>query len=173
MRPITFLLVFVLAGFLFGCNTKVDLIEEGIESAVVYGFIDPDLDTQFVKITHTFLTDRNAFDVAQIQEMSEYKDLEAYVIAYDGNDSIDAYLLKEKTVTDRDSGVFYYPTQTVYYITEPINNDLSYELKFFGSDNEVSSKTAIVGDFNTNNSLESPIISFVSEFDVSGSTYTS
>lgn len=173
MRTGILLLVYVLAGFIFSCNTKVDLIEDGVESAVVYGFLDPNLDTQFVKIIHTFLTDGNAFDAAQIQEISEYKDLEAYVIVYNGSDSINAYLLQEKTVTDKDSGVFYYPVQTIYYFTEPINHDLSYELKFFGSGNEVSSKTAIVGDFNANNTLLSPIISLVLEFDVSGSTYRS
>ena len=171
MRPLTFLLIFILASFLIACETKVDIHIEGEESAVVIGLLDPTLDTQFVKITHTFLTDGNAFDVAQIQEMSEYHDLEAYVIVYDGSDSVDSYLLQEKTVTDKDSGVFYYPAQTVYYFTEPLNYDYMYELKFFGSENEVSSTTEIVGDFNTNISILFPTISLVEEFDFSGSKY--
>ena len=171
MRPLTFLLIFVSASFLIACETQVDIHIEGEESAVVFGFLDPTLDTQFVKITHTFLTDGSAFDAAQIQEMSEYNDLEAYVIVYDGTDSVDSYLLLEKTVTDKDSGVFYYPAQTVYYFTEAVNNDYTYKLSFFGSGKEVESYSDVIGEFTEENSMLFPIVSLVVLYEANNTVY--
>ncbi len=169
----TFLLSFLIVlFFISSCDTKVDLIDEGLETAVVYGFIDPTVDTQFVKITKTFVTEGSAVEGAMDPELSEYKNLEAYVIAYDGSDSVDSYLLMEKTVTDKDSGAFYYPVQTVYYFTDQVNFDYSYELAFNGSGNEVRSTSEVVGEFNDNNTINSDIVNLVALFDVTGSNYS-
>ena len=164
-------ILFIVVLLLTACDTSVDLIDEGKETAVVYGFLDPGVDTQFVKITHTFVTEGSAVEAAQDPEQSEYQDLEAYVIAYDNNDSVDSWLLDEKIVTDKDSGAFYYPVQTVYYFTAPLNYDYEYELSFFGSGKEVKSRTRPVGEFIPNNSILFPNFSLVSQFDVNGSVY--
>lgn len=147
------------------CETKVDLIDEGKEQAVVYGFIDPTQDTQFVKITHTFLTEGSAIEGAQDPSLSQYQDLEAYVTAFSNNDSVDSFLLNEKVVTTKDSGAFYYPVQTVYYFAEPINDDYTYGLNFFGSGSPVASNTSVVG-FKQDNSMIVPNISLVTSFDL-------
>lgn len=150
---VLFFITIVLVGAIISsCETKVDLIDEGKESAVVFGFLDPTVDTQFVKITKTFVTEGSAIDAAQDPEISEYDNLQVTVIAFDGNDTVESYLLQEKTVTNKDSGAFYYPVQTVYYFTEPLNVDYDYEISFFGSDKNVVSKTEVVGDFRPNNS---------------------
>jgi hypothetical protein len=164
--------------FIYSCTTKVDLVQEGLEKSVVYGFIDPTVDTQFVKITKTFATEGNAFDSAQDPSLSEYQNLEAYIVVYDGSDSVNAYLLQEKIVTDKDSGAFYYPVQTVYYTDEIVfgaNNDPQYdydfEVQFSASGNDVSSKVAVVGAFEPNNTQSFPNISLVAIFNESGSSY--
>lgn len=178
MRFWTYLLAIGFSVLLYSCETKVDLIAEGEESPIVYGFLSPSTDTQFVKITKSFLTDGNAFVGAQDPSLSEYENLEAWIIAWDGNDSITSYLLQEKTVTDKDSGVFYYPVQTVYYTDEIVfddDNDPQYdydfEIKFNGSGRDVTSKTVVVGKFLPNNTQAFDVINFVSLFNVSGSAY--
>ena len=153
------------------CDTKVDLVEEGRETAVIYGFLDPNIDTQFVKITKSFITEGSAIDAALYPENSQYDNLEAYVTAYDDGDTVDSYLLYEKIVNDKDSGAFYYPTQMVYYFTEPLNSDYTYDINFFGSDNDVSSSTSVVGDFKNDATTNSPTINLVFQFDVGGSIY--
>jgi len=169
--PFLSLIFLVVFGFLIGsCETKVDLIDTTKEKAAVFGFLDPTVDTQFVKITKTFVTEGSAVEAAQDPEISEYKNLEAYVVSYDGKDTIDTYLLQEKTVTDKDSGAFYYPVQTVYYFTEPLNDDYEYEISFTGSGNDVSSKVPVVGDFIPNITINDPTVKLVLQFSTSGST---
>jgi len=168
-RSITALLII---GFsINSCDTKVDLVEEGRETAVVYGFLDPNIDTQFVKITKSFVTDGNAIDAALDPVNSQYDNLEAYVTAFDDGDTIDSYLLNEKIVTDKDSGAFYYPVQTVYYFTEPLNSDYTYNINFFGSDNDVSSSTSVAGNFRNDATTNSQTINLVYQFILGGSMY--
>jgi hypothetical protein len=158
--------------FISSCDTNVDLIEEGKETSVVYGFLDPTIDTQFVKITKTFVTTGNAFNAALDPEFSEYKDLEAYVYALnEDKDTLATFLLEEKTVTDKDSGAFYYPVQTVYYFIGPLNPDYDYQIDFFASDHDVVSKAAVVGDFVNNITTNTDVINLVTTFNVSGSIY--
>lgn len=162
----------------YACETKVDLVAEGEEVPVVFGFIDPTLDTQFVKITKSFITEGSAFDAAMDPSLSEYENLEAYIIEWDGNDSINGYLLQEKIVTDKDSGVFYYPVQTVYFTDDIVftsDNDPKYdhefEVRFSESGRDVSSKIEVVGAFKTNNFQSFNSVVLVSIYDPSGSSY--
>ena len=169
----TFFLSTLIAMFLISsCDTKVDLVEEGLESSVVFGFMDPTVDTQFVKITKTYVTEGSAVEGAQDRELSEYQNLAAYVMVYDDDgDSVNSHLLQEKIVTDKDSGAFYYPVQTVYFFTDVVNFDYSYEIGFKGSGNEVRSNTVVVGAYKNNATTNSPIVNFVRDFDITGSDY--
>lgn len=174
----TYLLFLGFLLLVFSCETKVDLVADGEETPIVYGFIDATADTQFVKITKSFVTEGNAYNAALVSGNSEYTDLEAYIIQRDGNDTIASYLLSEKIVTDKDSGVFYYPVQTVYYTDEIVfadeddpKYDHSFEISFYGSEKNVSSKSNVIGVFEPNNSQALGDISFVSLFDYNGSSY--
>jgi len=171
MRIIYSLLFFVFIFLISACETKVNLVAQGEESSVVIGFLDPTVDTQFVRINKTFITDGSAIDAAQNRELSEYNDLEAYVYALDGNDTINTFLLQEKNVTNKDSGLFFYPEQTVYYFVGSVNTDYSYSINFFGSGKDVSGLTKVVGEFIDNNSLLLPTIRLVNVFNVDGSVY--
>ena len=55
------------------CDTDVDLTAPYASTTVVFGLLDPQADTQFVKITKTFLGDGNLNDYAMIRDSSEYK----------------------------------------------------------------------------------------------------
>ena len=169
----TFLLSTLIVLFLISsCDTKVDLIEEGLETSVVFGFMDPTVDTQFVKITKTFVTEGSAIEGAQDPDLSEYKNLEAYVVVYDNDgDSINSYLLQEKIVTDKDSGAFYYPVQTVYFFTEMVDFDYSYEIGFTGSGNEVRSNTVIVGAYKNDITTNLPEVRFVDDFEIGATDF--
>lgn len=59
--------------FLSSCETDVDLTAPYASTTVVFGLLDPQADTQFVKITKTFLGDGNLNDYAMIRDSSEYK----------------------------------------------------------------------------------------------------
>lgn len=178
MRTWTKLFILGLILSVYACETKVDLIADGEETPVVFGFIDPTVDTQFVKITKSFITEGSAFDNALDPSLSEYENLETWVYEFDGSDKIDSFLLQEKVVTDKDSGVFYYPVQTVYFTDDIVfsgNNDPRYdhefEIKFSENGKDVSSKANVVGAFKPNNTQAFNVITLVSIFDAAGSSY--
>jgi len=176
-RRIIFLFIGAILAF-YSCTTKVDLVAEGEEKSVVFGFIDPTVDTQFVKITKTFTTEGNAYEAALDPSLSEYSNLEAYILKMDGDDTVATYLLQEKTVTDKDSGVFYYPVQTVYYTDEinfsgnsDPNYDYNYQLQFTALGVDVKSEVPVVGPFEINNTQAIGTINFVNVFNPAGSNY--
>jgi hypothetical protein len=172
MRTTFFLSTIIVLFLISSCETKVDLIDEGLESSVVFGFLDPTIDTQFVKITKTYVTEGSAVVGAQDPELSEYTNLAAYVIVYDEDgDSVNSHLLQEKIVTDKDSGAFYYPVQTVYFFTEMVDFDYSYEIGFMGSGNEVRSNTEIVGAYKNDITTNLPKVQFVDDFEIGATDY--
>ena len=122
--------------FLSSCETEVDLTAPYASTTVVFGLLDPQADTQFVKITKTFLGDGNLNDYAMIRDSSEYKweefsslRIEEYVT---GNPNpIAIHNLQPITIHDKDvNGMFYGPEQTVYYFASPsgINPNAKYKL---------------------------------------------
>ena len=179
MKIGTFTFLAALLCLTYSCETKVDLVAEGEESPIVYGFIDATADTQFVKITKSFITEGNAFQGAMDPSLSEYEDLDAYIVEYDGSDSVNAFMLKEKTITNKDSGVFYYPVQTVYYTDEigfgesnDPRYDHTFEIAFTGSGKDVSSKTDVIHPFVPSNTVLLSKVRLVTFFDPAGSNYT-
>ncbi|MEY4125105.1 MAG: hypothetical protein RL770_1686, partial [Pseudomonadota bacterium] len=55
------------------CTTEVELNAPYKSTTVVFGLLDPKLDTQYIKINKTFLGDGNNYDFALIRDSSEYK----------------------------------------------------------------------------------------------------
>lgn len=119
------------------CDTDVDLTAPYASSTVVFGLLDPQADTQFVKITKTFLGDGNLNDYALIRDSSEYKweefsslTIEEWV---DGaTEPSNTFNLQPITIHNKDvNGIFYGPEQTVYYFPTPavgLNADRKYKL---------------------------------------------
>lgn len=66
-----FLLFLITSMFaLNSCETDVNIFEEGKETTVVYGYLDVDADTNYIKITKSFIG--NAVDNAPIYSNSNY-----------------------------------------------------------------------------------------------------
>ncbi len=122
--------------FLSSCETEVDLTAPYASTTVVFGLLDPQADTQFVKITKTFLGDGNLNDYAMIRDSSEYKweefsSLRIEEYATGNPNPIAIHNLQPITIHDKDvNGMFYGPEQTVYYFASPsgINPNAKYKL---------------------------------------------
>jgi hypothetical protein len=122
--------------FLSSCETDVDLTAPYASTTVVFGLLDPQADTQFVKITKTFLGDGNLNDYAMIRDSSEYKweefsSLRIEEYATGNPNPIAIHNLQPITIHDKDvNGMFYGPEQTVYYFASPtgINPNAKYKL---------------------------------------------
>jgi hypothetical protein len=118
------------------CETEVDLTAPYASTTVVFGLLDPQADTQFVKITKTFLGDGNLNDYAMIRDSSEYKWEEFAALKIEeyatGNPNpIAIHNLQPITIYNKDvNGMFYGPEQTVYCFASPngINPNAKYKL---------------------------------------------
>lgn len=121
-----------MAFFLVSCSTKVDIYADYKEIPVVYGLIEADADTNFVKITKAFCGNNdnpiNAFEVAQIYDSSDYPGkLDAFIEELKSNSGQSyrptgrKFGLDTLTLHDKTEGLFYSPHQKVYYTTERFN----------------------------------------------------
>ena len=62
----------LLAATWWGCSTDVDLTAEYQSIPVVYGLLEMEADTQWVRINRTWLGDGNQIEAAAIRDSSEY-----------------------------------------------------------------------------------------------------
>lgn len=150
----------MLASLFNACNTDVDLYADYKDITVVYGLLDCNLDTNYVKITKAFLGPGNALEIAQNPDSCNYPGkLDAKIIEYrsllnqNNYQVTNVYPLDTITIHTKEPGVFYAPDQKVYYTKEKIrsNNNqykYKYELQINRGDTIISSETTIVGGGN-------------------------
>ena len=73
MKKINLLFILLLMSVIFvlnSCETDVNIYKEGEETTIVYGYLDVDADTNYVKITKSFIG--NAIENAPIYSNSNY-----------------------------------------------------------------------------------------------------
>jgi hypothetical protein len=146
--------VFVLLSFaaLASCSTDIDLYADYKQIPIIYGLLDASADTNFIKITRSFYTEGDAYQVAVNPDSSNYPGkLDVRLVEYCNNDSIREIILDTITKHTKEQGVFYAPSQKLYYTTERLhlnsaNQRYSYRLKVVLPDRTLSTKAKIVGD---------------------------
>lgn len=155
-------IIVVVAALLgMGCNEDVELNAPYKSTTIVFGLIDPDpnndavfnaLDTQWVRITRTFLGDGNNNNYAAIRDSSEYREsdfVSKVVQEINANGDVTAtFDLTAVTVANKSvNGIFYGPEQTLYYFTAPngINTEAQYRILLdFANKEDVSAITEVV-----------------------------
>lgn len=133
MKILRFIPIFYIFIVVFySCTSDVELYADYKDVAIIYGMLDPNADTNFIKITHAFCGTNdapiNANEVALISDSSHYPGkLDVRVIEQKntyGNQyqpTGRVFLLDTMTIHNKEEGVFYSPDQVVYYTTEPFN----------------------------------------------------
>ena len=140
------------ACFLGACSTDIDLYADYKQVPVVYGLLDANADTNYVKITRMFYVQGDAYQVAQNPDSSNYPGkLDVRLVEYCNEDSIREIVLDTITNHNKQSGIFYGPCQKLYYTTEPLgrntkNNQYSYCLKVVLPDRVLTTKADLVGN---------------------------
>lgn len=137
----------------YSCDTEVHLNAPYQSTTVLYGLLDPGADTQFVKITKTFLGDGNFYDYALIRDSSEYKWEEFNSIVVEeyaaGNPNpVATHTLNPIVIHNKNiNGVWYGPEQTVYYFPTPsgLNGTHTYKIVVdFVSRTDVNATTNVI-----------------------------
>jgi hypothetical protein len=143
------------------CSEEVEINAPYESTTILFGLIDPDpnndgtfdaLDTQWVRITRTFLGEGNNNDYAMIRDSSEYQEsdfVSKVVELLDENSTIiQSYPLVATTVANKSvNGIFYGPEQTLYYFipSNGIQTIGSYRINLdFANKKDVSAITNVV-----------------------------
>lgn len=145
---VRFLCILTTLTALSSCDTHVDLYGDYEDITVVYGLLDKNSDTNYVKITKAFVGPGNADQLAQNYDSSNYDyKLNAELREFWGKNLIGTYPLDTVTIHGKEEGLFYSSGQTVYYTTATLNKDLKYQL-FITKDNgdTVTASTTVVDD---------------------------
>ena len=112
----------------WGCSTEVDLTAPYDSIPVVYGLLEVDADTQWVKINRTWLGDANQLGAAQIPDSSEYPEgsVMAKIVELIPSESGEIvgnelatgveWMLQDTVLENKSTdGIFFGPSQRVYF----------------------------------------------------------
>ena len=145
------------------CSTDVDLYADYKDITIVYGLLDSDKDTNYVKINRAFLGPGNALEIALIEDSCNYPyKLDAKIIEYKASIGNTNYQKTREIQLDtitihnkNQEGFFYAPDQVVYYTTEKIYSNTDkfkyrYELLIDRGDTIISAVTDMVGGYGFN-----------------------
>lgn len=112
----------------WGCSTEVDLTAPYDSIPVVYGLLEVDADTQWVKINRTWLGDGNQLVAAQIPDSSEYPEgsVTAKIVELIPSESGEIvgnelatgveWMLQDTVLENKSTdGIFFGPSQRVYF----------------------------------------------------------
>lgn len=172
----------LMAGVWASCSTKVDLYADYKDIPIVYGLLDATQDTNFVRIVRAFSGSNeatvDATEVALIPDSNNYPGkLDAKIYRYKkgfGNEYILDGFCELDTITKhhKDSGIFYFPHQKVYYTTSRIlpnsnSQTYRYRLVILKGNDTISAETGIVGGENFK-IINSQVSFFAEETDKTG-----
>jgi len=122
MKKLHIILAFLAVITLFSCETDIEINAPYKDIAVVYGLIDPAVDTQYVKINKAFLGD-NAYDLAQDASNFNYPDGELDVVVKEinssGNVANTYYLTRTVNEVPKDAGTFDNSQNVLFRFIEP------------------------------------------------------
>lgn len=154
MKKLIYTLFAIAAMVLSSCSNKVDLYADDGEHTVVYAMLDAGADTNFFKITKSFIG--NVDELAQNYEESNYKkeDLDVkFSGVFVGNNNVQTITLDtiSKWVPYDGSTPFYSGRyQTYYYTTEKLKQGEEYQISITRKSDgvKITAKTETISDFS-------------------------
>lgn len=152
---------------LTSCSNKVDLYSEDGDTTIVYALLDANADTNFFKITHSFIG--NANDLAHIYEASNYTYDEIDVTfsgVFEGSSAVQTLTLDtiSKWIQSNPEAQFYSGCrQTYYYTTQKLIEGKEYTINVLRKEDNVniSAKTTTINSFRFRKPLQNQPIKFI------------
>ena len=125
MKNIYVLFSFLLVFLTFtSCKETITITNDQKETAVIYGLLDQADTIHYIKINRAFSGTNNSLEVAQIEDSSRFKDVQAYIFEIKKGDTLRKWKLRDTLIDKKDPGIFYGPQQKVYYFETSKNNPL-------------------------------------------------
>lgn len=122
------LLILACAWLFASCKQEVDLYADYKEIPIIYGMLDAEADTNFIKITRSFYAQGDAYQIAQNPDSSCYPGkLDARLTEFRNGQKTREIMLDTITICDKQEGIFYAPKQKLYFTAEPLCKNTSGE----------------------------------------------
>ena len=158
------------------CKEDVELVGEFKETAVIYGLLDQSESTHFIKINRAFIGPGNALEIAKIPDSSYFSSVNATITEYLNNYKTGkSWILKDTVInTKNTNGVFYAPTEKLYYFDDTslggLNPNAIYKLEIIiykGTNKEfiVSGETGLVNGITSGQSSQNAAFDFINNSD--------
>ncbi len=144
------------------CSTDVEINAPYETTAVVYGFVEPIEDTQYVKINRTYLGDGNNAEYAAINDSTQFESVVGTVDMIKNGTVQESYDLEELFVNDIEDGIFYTDSQKVFYWvpTSGIDDEATYQINLDINEGEktVTAETGVVGFVNFKQNFRNKVV---------------
>ncbi|MFO0493938.1 MAG: hypothetical protein ACK50Y_00270 [Flavobacteriia bacterium] len=152
-----YLCLLFFGGLLFtSCSEEIDMIDGFEETAVIYGLLDKSETIHFIKINRAFIGPGNSLEIAQIPDSSYFDQVDATVTEFVNGSQTRQWTLQDTTIENKDTeGVFYAPTQKLYYFStassSPLTANATYKLhvSLNNGEFEVDGETELVSGIST------------------------
>jgi hypothetical protein len=149
---------------LSSCETDFDVSGDWKEIAVVYGILNKNDATHYIRINKAFLGDEDAFIMAQENDSINYDSLTVRLIELtESGTAVDSFLLEETTISlENDTNAIFgdegNPLQKLWKTTETLDQTKLYKIKVINeaSGNVVTAETPIVKSFSISQPSASP-----------------
>ena len=129
MNFIKIVVSIVLISILFSCENEVEINAEFEEKTFALGLINAGSDTQFVKITKTFLdNETNAIDLAQDPNNLYYDSLDVTLNELNSNNNVVEQFKLTKILRPKGEGLFTTERNEAYYTDADVKENVSYTL---------------------------------------------
>jgi len=160
------------------CKEDIELVGNFKETAVIYGVLDTLESVHFIKINRAFIGPGNALEIAKIPDSSYFSSVEATVKEYILNPSNNVktlartWPLRDTLIYTKSSGVFYAPSEKVYYFSDnsqgKLNLNATYDLEviiYKGTSKEfiVTGSTEMVSGISSGQKTSSSNFAFIND----------
>ncbi|MBO5963271.1 MAG: hypothetical protein J6P97_02175 [Bacteroidales bacterium] len=159
IRELFFLFAMVLC--FASCEVEFNPNEQWQPTTIIYGVLDQDSDTTFVRIQKGFLGNGNYLDFAKERDSIYYKqeDLNVYMVSYypwDTQTICDTFHFNYTEITSKEEGDFYSESTPLYYCVtkgrmnydEALKREYKIIVKNNNTGEETSATTRLIGDYD-------------------------
>ena len=142
----------VLCALFASCKQEVRLYADYKEVPVIYGLLDANADTNYIRVSRSFYAqDEEAWQIAMNPDSTNYPGkLDVRLTEFCNGDSIREIVLDTITLHNKQPGIFSSPDQKMYYTAERLGKNAknirySYRLTVALPDKTIVTSTDIVG----------------------------
>ena len=166
MKNLLYILIALTAFVFSSCSNKVDLYNDDGNTTIVYAMLDANADTNFFKITHSFIG--NANELAQNYEANNYKYDEIDVTfsgVFEGSSAAQTITLDtiSKWIPVNENTPFYSGCwQTYYYTTKKLIEGKEYTLNVLRKEDNINitAKATTINSFRYRKPLANQPVKF-------------